>query len=382
MMGQDILAGQDLPALFKWFHRHPELGHEEKETTAKLKEILQQAGVTFLPWQLPTGTAVVIAGAKPGKTILLRADIDALPLTEKTTLSYKSETPGVMHACGHDFHMTSVLGAALLLQARRQELQGRVLVVFQPAEETSGGAVEVLRTGIAGDATEFWGLHVTNALPVGTLGLSTGSVMASVDSFKVTVTGKGTHGATPEKGNNPLPILAGLVQELPVLAQRHVDPLHAKVLSITHVEGGNTWNVIPETAFLEGTLRCQDPEDRQVVKQAFYAFVEKYTAARGATSKILWHRGPAPVVNDAGLVNFAAKLARQKGWQVSPVQLSMAGDDFSYYKELGGKDALSLYMKIGIGGAHPIHDPAFQADPAALVPTAQFLADLLAARLR
>jgi amidohydrolase len=187
-----------------------------------------------------------------------------------------------------------------------------VLVVFQPAEETSGGAVEVLRTGIAQTATEFWGLHVTNALPVGTLGLSTGSVMASVDSFKVTVTGKATHGATPEKGNNPLPILAGLVQELPVLAQRHVDPLRAKVLSVTHVEGGNTWNVIPETAFLEGTLRCQDPEDRQVVKQAFYAFVEKYTAARGAKSEIVWHRGPAPVVNDRETGGFCRRDGKTK----------------------------------------------------------------------
>ena len=382
MMGQDILAGQDLSALFKWFHRHPELGHEEKETTARIKTILQQAGLKLLPWQLPTGTAAVIEGAQPGKAILLRADIDALPLTEKTTLPYKSETPGVMHACGHDFHMTSVLGAARLLQARRQELRGRVLVVFQPAEETSGGAVEVLRTGIAREAVEFWGLHVTNALPVGTLGLSTGSVMASVDSFKVAVTGKATHGATPEKGNNPLPILAGLVQELPVLAQRHVDPLHAKVLSVTHVEGGNTWNVIPETAFLEGTLRCQDPEDRQVVKQAFYAFVEKYTAARGAKSEIFWHQGPAPVVNDRELVEFAAGMARQNGWQVQPVELSMAGDDFSYYKAMGPANALSLYMKIGTGLGQPIHDPAFKVDLAALEPTAQFLADLLAARLQ
>ena len=382
MMTQLTFDTFDAQGLFRWLHQHPELGHAEKDTTARLKEILQQAGLTFLPWQLPTGTAVAIEGGLPGKTILLRADIDALPITEKTDLAYKSQNPGCMHACGHDFHTTAVLGAALLLQAQRSRLHGRVLVVFQPAEETSGGAAEVLQGGLATGVSEFWGLHVTNALPVGTIGLSAGSVMASVDSFKVTVRGTGTHGATPEKGNNPLPILAALVQELPLVAQRKADPLHAKVLSITHVEGGNTWNVIPETAFLEGTLRCQNPEDRTVVKQAFYKFVEKYTAARGARSEILWHRGPAPVVNDAELVEFAARLARQNGWQVQPVELSMAGDDFSYYKELGGADAVSLYMKIGVGGAHPIHDPAFRADPAALEPTAKFLAALLAARLQ
>ena len=382
MMTQLTFDTFDAQGLFRWLHQHPELGHAEKDTTARLKEILQQAGLTFLPWQLPTGTAVAIEGGLPGKTILLRADIDALPITEKTDLAYKSQNPGCMHACGHDFHTTAVLGAALLLQAQRSRLHGRVLVVFQPAEETSGGAAEVLQGGLATGVSEFWGLHVTNALPVGTIGLSAGSVMASVDSFKVTVRGTGTHGATPEKGNNPLPILAALVQELPLVAQRKADPLHAKVLSITHVEGGNTWNVIPETAFLEGTLRCQNPEDRTVVKQAFYKFVEKYTAARGARSEILWHRGPAPVVNDAELVEFAARLARQNGWQVQPVELSMAGDDFSYYKELGGADAVSLYMKIGVGGNHPIHDPAFRADPAALEPTAKFLAALLADRLQ
>ena len=269
MMTQLTFDTFDAQGLFRWLHQHPELGHAEKDTTARLKEILQQAGLTFLPWQLPTGTAVVIEGGLPGKTVLLRADIDALPITEKTDLVYKSQNPGCMHACGHDFHTTAVLGAALLLQAQRSRLHGRVLVVFQPAEETSGGAAEVLQSGMAAGVSEFWGLHVTNALPVGTIGLSAGSVMASVDSFKVTVKGTGTHGATPEKGNNPLPILAALVQELPLVAQRKADPLHAKVLSITHVEGGNTWNVIPETAFLEGTLRCQNPEDRTVVKQAF-----------------------------------------------------------------------------------------------------------------
>ena len=371
----------DLQKLFMWLHEHPELGHQEKTTTAKIKEILQKAQFTFLPWKLATGTAVVIEGKKPGPTILVRADIDALPISEQTDLPYKSQNPGVMHACGHDFHMTAVLGAALLLQEEREKLAGRIIVVFQPAEETSGGAAEVLQTCDFKDVSEFWGLHVAPGLPAGTVGLSVGSVMASVDSFKVLVKGIGTHGATPEKGLNPLPIVAGLVQALQTFAVQHVNPLHAVVLSVTHVEGGNTWNVIPEEAFLEGTLRCQYPEDRQVVKKAFYNLVHSYTEAYGAKNKIFWHEGPAPVVNDEELVNFAEKIARKEGWKISPVQLSMAGDDFSYYKTLGNPQALSIYMKIGMGTEYPIHHPSFTAAKDLLMPTAKLLAKLLSASL-
>ena len=182
---------QKLTVFFEELHMHPELSYEEYETTERIKRELTAAGVEILQTPLKTGVVAVIRGKKTGKTYGLRCDIDALPITEETDLPYKSKTPGKMHACGHDFHTAAVLGAALLLQERKEELQGTVKILFQPAEESSHGAETVLATGILSDVEAIFGLHTAAYLPVGTLGIRAGSVMAAVDRFEWNITGTG-----------------------------------------------------------------------------------------------------------------------------------------------------------------------------------------------
>lgn len=176
---------QKLTGFFEELHMHPELSYEEYETTERIKRELAAAGIEILQIPLKTGVTAIVRGAKPGKTYGLRCDIDALPIAEETDLPYKSKTPGKMHACGHDFHTAAVFGAALLLQERKEELQGNVKILFQPAEESSHGAETVLETGVFSDVTAIFGLHTAAYLPVGTLGIRAGSVMAAVDRFEL-----------------------------------------------------------------------------------------------------------------------------------------------------------------------------------------------------
>ena len=189
---------QKLTGFFEELHMHPELSYEEYETTERIKRELAAAGIEILQIPLKTGVTAIVRGAKPGKTYGLRCDIDALPIAEETDLPYKSKTPGKMHACGHDFHAAAVFGAALLLQERKEELQGNVKILFQPAEESSHGAETVLETGVFSDVTAIFGLHTAAYLPVGTLGIRAGSVMAAVDRFELNITGTGCHGGHPD----------------------------------------------------------------------------------------------------------------------------------------------------------------------------------------
>lgn len=380
--------------LFTWFHQHPEVGHTEFATTEKIKGILQGLGLEPRPLgTLPTGTYALIQGKYPGKTLLLRSDIDALPIEEKADVDYPSRNRGRMHACGHDVHMTTVLTATKLLAERKADLHGTVMVVFQPAEEVAGGAVELLDQGVTKGCMEFVGLHSEPQLPVGTLGITTGCVMASTDTLRVTLTGAGTHAAAPHLGNNPIPVLFGLGRELMLFAGQQVNPVHNYVLSITHVEAGDAWNVIPDTAMLEGTIRCQLPKDRETLKQAFHQLVQAYGAAHHMGVDIYWHDGAPAVLNDEELTAPATALAKQEGFQVKALEMAMTGDDFSHYKEYAKRyqktdpevqpqgKPLALYVKVGTGVGAPLHNNHFKADPAAIGPAARFLADFITERL-
>ena len=202
---------------FEWFHQNPELSYEEYATTDKIREILTQAGIKILPYELETGLVAVIEGEKEGPVQALRCDIDALPVKEQTNLAYASRQEGKMHACGHDFHITAGIGCALLLNEKKRDLKGTVKIIFQPGEETSLGALKILETDVMEDVEQIWGFHADPTNEVGTVGIREGYVAAAADRFVITVRGVGCHGAHPDDGIDPVPVAVGIVQGLSVI---------------------------------------------------------------------------------------------------------------------------------------------------------------------
>ena len=363
--------------VFAWLHAHPELSYEEHETTTKLKELLSRNKIKLLELPLPTGAAAEI-GSQDGPLVALRADIDALPITEETGLPYVSKIEGRMHACGHDFHTAAVLGAALLLKEKESALPGKVRIIFQPAEEAPGGAKKVLETGILDEVQAIFGIHTSPLFPVGTLGLSSGPVMAAVDRFVLRFQGTGTHAAHPDRGVDDIPLAAHFISALQTIVSRNSDPFAANLVSITRITAGNTWNVLPETAELEGTVRSLTPENRQLIKDRLYALAQNEAEAFGAKVAIDWIQGPPPTINDKAWTNLFLDVARKQGFTLQEAPKSLGGEDFAYYQEkLPG-----VFASIGTGLSAPNHNPKFKVDPAALLPAAKLLAALAEGALR
>ena len=369
---------QKLTGFFEKLHMHPELSYEEYETTERIKRELAAAGIEILQIPLKTGVAAIVRGAKPGKTYGLRCDIDALPIAEETDLPYKSKTPGKMHACGHDFHTAAVFGAALLLQERKEELQGTVKILFQPAEESSHGAETVLETGVFSDVTAIFGLHTAAYLPVGTLGIRAGSVMAAVDRFELNITGTGCHGGHPDEGVDTILVAASVIQAFQSIVGRNLNPFHTGVVSVTRINGGNTWNVIPDKVELEGTVRSMEKDDRIFIERRMREIAEHTAAAYGANAELLWYPGPPATVNEKAWSAFAQKVAEESGFEVVPQRNSTGGEDFAFYLE----KIPGCFINVGTGVGYPNHHPKFYADEAALTPAAEYLEKLLVEALR
>ena len=365
-----------LMEVFQWLHRHPELGLQEHKTTEYLREMLRAHGVALLDTGLETGLIAVIGSGK-APVIALRADIDALPIEEQTALPYASETPGVMHACGHDFHAACMLGAALLLKEREGELPGTVKVIFQPAEEISAGADRMAETGLLNDVKLFLAGHTYPLYEAGTLGIRPGPVMASADHFTVCVKGKGCHAAQPELGIDPIPALGAIISAVQTVVSRQTNPFDSAVVSVTRVQAGNTWNVTPETAFLEGTVRAMTEAVREHVRESLERITVHTARSFGCEAAFNYERGPAPVINDAGLCERAAVTARETGLRVEVNPPAMIAEDFSRYLRL----APGALFRIGTGGGFDNHHPRFTADPAALYPAARFFAALAESEL-
>ena len=357
--------------VFKWLHRHPEVAMGERETTAYLRGILLENGVRLLDTGLETGLIAAL-GTGEGPTVALRADIDALPVTEQTGLDYASCNAGVMHACGHDFHAACMLGAALLLKAREAELPGTVKVIFQPAEEVNHGSALMIATGLLDDVRLFIAGHTYPMYGAGVLGVRPGPVMASADRFLARLTGKGCHAANPAQGVDPIPALAAIVTGAQSIVSRRVDPFDSAVLSVTRVSAGSTWNVTPETAELEGTVRAMTVELRADIQRRLEALVRATARAFGCEAEFEYERGPAPVINDAAVCRRAAELAREQGLEVRENPPSMIAEDFSNYLDI----APGVMFRVGTGGGFDNHHPRFTADPAALAPAARFFAAL------
>ena len=364
---------QKLKEAFYWFHQNPELSYEEYNTTAKIRELLEGEGIEILPYRLETGLAAVIRGEKEGPVQALRCDIDALPIKEESGLSYSSLCPGKMHACGHDFHITAGIGAALLLQGKKEELKGSVRILFQPGEETSLGAPKMLETAACDGVERIWGFHADPTNPVNTIGIREGYVSAAVDRFVVTIKGVGCHGAHPDDGTDPIPAAAAMVQAFQTIVSRNVNAFHPSLLSVTRIQAGNTWNVIPETACLEGTVRTMDRDDRKLYEKRLREIAEQTALAYGAAAEVEWIPGPPAVYNDGGMAEHGRKKAQELGFLTVEEERSLGGDDFSFYEE----KIPGCYIKIGTGQGQLIHQPGFQVDPRVLLPAAQYLAELI-----
>ncbi|MDT2612476.1 amidohydrolase [Enterococcus dongliensis] len=335
------------------FHRNPELSQKEFRTTAIIKEFLLQRGIRILPTEMETGVIAEI-GEGEGPIIGLRADIDALPITEITDLPYKSIHENVMHACGHDFHMASLLGAAILLKQKEEILSGRIRLIFQPAEEIFAGAQAVIKTGLIQDLHAIIGYHNDPSIAAGTYGIRKNQLMASVDRFQVIIHGKGTHAAAPHLGSDPIVTASQIINMIQAIISRYVGPSDPAVLSVTHIIAGDTWNVIPDRVFFEGTVRTYSQPVREQILELVDKIIQNTCDDFQQSAEIKWLKGPPAIENDSDLTELFERVLPNIGTTIVP-EASMAGEDFAYYQEI----IPSLFIRIGTGKGYPLHHPGF-----------------------
>ncbi len=365
----DALAEQVI-AWRRHLHRNPEISFQEHGTAQFIHDVL--VAIEGLEVSRPTTTSVVaqLRGASPGRTIAVRADIDALPIDEENDVPYRSTVRGAMHACGHDGHTSIVLGLATLLAGARDQLAGEVRFIFQHAEELSpGGAEELVQAGVMDGVHEVIGLHLWSSMPVGKIGLVTGPAMAAPDTFQCTITGKGGHAALPHDTVDPIAIGAQVVTALQQIVARQVDPLEPAVLSVTQFIAGTAFNVIPNSAYLSGTVRTFDPALRRLMPERMERLIRGITEGFGATYDFTYELGYRPVVNDAALTErLAGVVSRTFGAEVlEPLRPVMGGEDFSAYQQR----APGVFAFVGAGNAergitYAHHHPRFDIDEASL----------------
>jgi len=358
-----------LISIRRHLHQYPELSKEEIETTKSIEKWLKELDISTRNTELETGVFADIKGGKPGPIVALRADIDALPIEEKTGLSYASKIKGVMHACGHDFHTAALIGAAYLLKENQSKLHGTVRLIFQPAEELGGGARYVIKDGQLDGVEAIIGLHNKPDLQVGSIGIKEGPLMAAVDRFHIVLHGKGSHAALPHNGNDPILAAGQLITALQTIVSRNVSPLQSAVVSVTKIIGGSTWNVIPSEVSLEGTIRTFHPIVREEVKTRFYTIVHSIAAAFLQEVEINWFSGPPPLVNHKSVTEIVERAARQQNLDIIHPEPSTAGEDFSYYlQQIPG-----FFAFFGTNGNEDWHHPEFTVDESALLKAAHFL---------
>ncbi len=359
----DIAALTD--RLVEWrrdFHRHPELGFEERRTSAVVRAFLEQCGIEVRPCG-GTGLRGVLRGGSAGRTVALRADMDALPVTEESNHDYRSEEPGTMHACGHDGHMAILMGTANILASRRTALPGTVVFLFQPSEEKHpGGAPRMIAEGALEHVDRIFGLHLWQPLPTGIVGIRPGPFMAQADIFEITVTGRGGHAAMPQATVDPVLVAAHLVVAAQSIVSRSVDPLQSAVVSFTMVHGGRVDNIIPDSVTLTGTVRTLDSAAQHTVKRRLREVAEATCLAHGATADLRYVDGYPPVVNDPASVDLVTEVARRMLGEeaVKTVAPSMGGEDFAYY--LQRVPGAFAFLGMGDGHPHPHHNARFDID--------------------
>jgi len=369
---------EELIGLFHEFHRYPELSNEEFETTKKIKELLRQVDIEVLDLPLKTGLVAQVKGNPNGPVVAIRCDIDALPIIEETGLSYKSLSNGKMHACGHDFHTAVVLGAAYLVKKYQGSLIGTVKFIFQPGEESGDGAQKILATGVLDDVDAIFGIHNVSDYEVGVMGLKEGAMTAAVDRFEIKITGVGSHAAKPEKSVDPIIISTNIINALQTIVSRNISPTDKALLSVTHVESGNTWNVIPETAYIEGTVRTLDEHTRELIPERMKALVEGIAKSYGGNAELIWHSGSPATKNDEEWTNFASKLGRIMGYDVKRITMGLEGEDFAYYQ----KEIPGVFIVVGTGISEAHHHPEYTVDEKAIIKCSRYFSRLAESALK
>lgn len=373
--GRDLL--EDMRAWRRHFHAQPELGFQEHDTTEKIRALLDEWDVQYSS-PLSTATVAHLIGDEPGPVLMIRGDIDALPIQEEGQASYASARPGVMHACGHDGHTAILLGLAKLLSRNRSRLRGEIRLVFQPAEElVDGGAAKLVAAGVLAGVTASVGLHLNATKDVGHIVLNDGPVCACDDEFEVVITGKGGHGSEPHKTTDALTIAAGLVGQMQTLVSRRIDPLSPAVVSVGTLHAGDVYNAIPGEARLTGTARTLSPQVRDHLQRELIDMVKGYAAAHHATAQVTYRRGAPPVINDSTAVSFVrpaaeAAVGRERVTSAPPL---MGGEDFAFFAEC----VPSAFVNIGAGREDnfPHHHPRFDFDESALAIGLQFFANVV-----
>lgn len=362
----------DLEELRSWrrhLHQHPELSFEEHETTAYIEGYLRSLGLEPVR-KTETGLWADIQGAHPGPTVAIRADIDALPIEEQTDLPFRSQKPGVMHACGHDGHTSILMGVAREFLARRQDLKGRIRLLFQPAEETPpGGAQLLIQAGALEGVDAVIGLHLIPAFPTGKASIVAGPMMAASDRFVLEVVGKGGHGASPHETVDALAIAAQMVTAAQQVVSRQVDPLEPAVVTFGTFHAGSNFNIIAQEARLTGTVRTFSEGTRQLIEGSLERIFQGMAQAYGAKVRLDYRRGYPALVNHPYVTDVFIEAVKEilgpEGY--IPGRPVMGGEDFAYY--LQQKPGAFLFLGCGNpaeGAIYPNHHPSFTIDEKAL----------------
>ncbi len=349
------------------FHMHPELAFEEVRTAGIVAQALGELGLEVQTGVGKTGVIGILEGAQDGPTVLVRADMDALPIEEQNTAEYVSTIPGKMHACGHDAHTAIGLGVARLFAQHRNQIAGRIKFVFQPAEEIGGGAEAMVADGALRDPRPdvSLGLHIWNTMPLGTVGVADGPVMAAASDFKITIRGKGGHGALPNLAVDPVVCAAQMVTAFQTIVARNADPLDTAVVSVTQIHSGTTSNVIPDSAYLNGTFRTFTYEMRDLVEERMREIAQHTAAALGCEIDIDIQHYTEAVSNHPEVAQRARSAFRKLGKQE---------DDFVMERTMGAED-VGVFMTdvpgffFFLGSAnderelnYPHHHPRFDFD--------------------
>lgn len=324
-MSEHIDIDHELITIRHYLHAHPERSFQEFDTSIYLTDQLKAHGIEILPNSMETGVVGLIQGeAGSGPRIGLRADIDGLPIVEDSGLEFSSVNKGVMHGCGHDLHMTGLLGAAFWLANHRDKFAGSIKILFQPSEETGQGARAMIDAGLVDDVDAIIGTHNNPNYAPGQLAIGAEPMMAGCVKFHVTLHAQGTHAAYPYKGTGPLEALASMILSLQTIVSRNVTPFHPLVLSVTEVHGGDVWNVVPAEAGFQGTVRYFHKEDGNLVGRRFKEVVEHTAEAYGITTDVDWNDFQDPLVSNPSLAKAVAADVNDYA-QLEPIRPSMAG---------------------------------------------------------
>lgn len=367
-----------LVAIRRDIHAHPELGFDTIRTANLVTQQLLALGLQPKTGVGRTGVMVDIHGAEPGKIVLLRADMDALPIQEQTGLPFSSTYPGKMHACGHDIHTATLLGVAAILPHYRQQLKGTVRLIFQPAEETpDSGAEAMIADGAAEGIDWAITLHNKPELAAGEIALTRGASTASSDEFDVTVHGVSTHAARPHMGSDPIIATVHLISQLQTIISRERDPAHSAVLTIGHIQGGTTHNIIPDSCLFQGTIRTKSPQVRADMEASFKRMCEGVALAQNVRIEVNYQRGVPPLMNDDTLIDTLETILSHQFDKpiIAKPSASFGAEDFSLFTErVPG-------CQIHIGSATPgrddhLHNSDYQPDERSIAAGTQALTRL------